>query len=314
MIMPYKGGARTPGPLGNVLGTVGARMPGPLRFEHKDLSKAATTKPTSKTFPMPAPAGGSTTAIMARSVGWSLSSKAPRYDDVHQGELANCPIASILAALAYTASGRTRINNLITEYTGVSVKTTFTQTIIDALTKRLDDPDDKRPDKEIIANRYFTVSLDSSIDVSDVFYARYSDRDSNLDMIYMGSPHQVLWPCVIEKAVAVKFGSYDEVDNEPVHSANEYWSILVGKAPNVLTIDTKSASEVTKIAKAASTVPAIAASKEGATKVYPDHGLAILGMPSKDTIELFDPIFGKKTVSMSDFLADIKNILSGSPK
>src|SRR5690242_10916668 len=103
MTLPYKGGARIPGPLGGPAGPLGGRIPGPLRFKHVDASQGTATKSV-KVFAMPAPTAGSSTILRARSVDWPLPNNGSlRPEDVKQGELANCPIAAILAALAHTA-------------------------------------------------------------------------------------------------------------------------------------------------------------------------------------------------------------------
>src|SRR5437660_12891740 len=109
MTLPYK---RVPGHLGIAPGISGGRIPGPLGFEQVDVSNTSTTKAPIKTFTMPAPAPGSSTIIRARAVDWNLSKNSPRTEDVTQGELANCPVAAILAALANTAIGVGRINKL----------------------------------------------------------------------------------------------------------------------------------------------------------------------------------------------------------
>jgi len=198
---------------------------------------------------MPAPASGSSTIIRAVVVNWDLSKDSPITEDVKQGELANCPVAAILAALAHTANGQRRINSMITEYTNASVKTTFTKDILKTLSSKTDgDPDYRPPAKEFISKRYFSVRLGSAIEVSDVFYAKYSDG-TDVDMVYMGSPNEALWPCVIEKAYAAKIGSYQEIDNDKKHTVNEFWAVLVGSKPQGFSIDQK--TDLQKISDAA---------------------------------------------------------------
>lgn len=72
---------------------------------------------------MPPPAAGSSTILQARSLGWDLAEDIPSERDVKQGELANRPVAAILAALAHTAGGRKRIDSMITEYVHTQVRT-----------------------------------------------------------------------------------------------------------------------------------------------------------------------------------------------
>jgi len=181
------------------------------------------TKAVTQTIAMPAPTKGND-RILARAVDWNLS-KSPLSEDIVQGALSDCPIGAILAALANTPTGKTRINNLITEYKGAPVKTTFSKDVLDDLNSRLNDPDDRRPEKEFLSQRYFSVNLASSVIVSDVFYIKYTDGP-DVDMFFMGSSKKALWPCVIEKAFATKIGGYDDLDDDKKYTANYFWKIL----------------------------------------------------------------------------------------
>src|SRR5258707_6346115 len=319
MTIQYKG-ASFPGPIGIKPGTLGGRVPGPLgaripdplQFKKMDLSSSAT-KAVAKTLAMPDPTQKSKTMLLARAVDWNLAKASPLTEDIKQGELGTCPIGSILAALANTPTGKNRINNLITEYTGAAVKTTFSKDILHTLTSRFGgDPDYRPPKKEILSKRYFSVKLDSPVEVSDVFYVRYTDG-SDVDMVFMGSPKEALWPCVIEKAFAAKIGNYDDIDDESKHSANEFWTVLVGAPQQVLSIDDKTdLNKISAIAKPAARAPAISASKEDATLVFPDHGFAILGIEGSN-IRLYNPHGKKESVSLTEFRQNFKNILSGQP-
>jgi Calpain family cysteine protease len=312
MTLEYKGAARSPGPLGRFEGTLGGRIPGPLDFQQVDLGKTQTATKAVKELPMPPPAGGSSSIIQARSIGWDLAKDTPSERDVKQGELANCPVAAILAAMAHTPGGRKRIDSLITEYVNTQVKTTFSKEVLATLSAKLDDPDYKRPEKEILAKRYFTVNLGSSIEVSDVFYVKYTDG-SDVNMMYMDSPKRALWPCVIEKAYAVKIGSYEDLDDDTKHTVNEFWTVLVGTKPDGFAIDEN--TDLTKIsnaAKSAGTIPTIAASKEDTTKVMSHHGFAVLGIQGS-TIELYDPHAKIEKLSLTDFRSSFNAMFFGRP-
>ena len=300
MALEYKGAARSPGPLGRFDGTLGGRIPGPLDFQQVDLGKSQTATKAVMERPMPPPAGGSSTIIQARSIGWDLAKDTPSERDVKQGELANCPVAAILAAMAHTAVGRKRIDSLITEYVNTQIKTTFSKEVLATLSAKLDDPDYKRPEKEILSKRYFTVNLGSSIEVSDVFYIKYTDG-SDVNMMYMDSPKRALWPCVIEKAYAVKIGSYDDLDDDTKHTVNEFWTVLVGAKPDGFAINENTdLSKISAAAKAAGTIPTIAASKDDATKITTHHGFAVMGIQGS-TIELYDPHGKIEKLSLTDF-------------
>ena len=314
MVWEYKGNTHTPGPIGVIPGSPGGRIPGPLRFGHQDVKDDATK--ATLTFSMPEPTQGSSTIIRARAIDWPLSNGMPIPEDVLQGELANCPIAAILAAMANTTSGKRRINDLINEYTGASVKTTFSTEVLATLSsKTKDDPDYRPPDKEILSKRYFGVILDGKKEtqVSDVFYIKYTDG-TDVEPVYMGSTKGVLWACVIEKAFADRIHSYQNLDDDKAHPVNEYWPILVGPIQPPLMIDDKTdLSKIISLARAATQTPTIGASTDDATDVLDHHGLAILGMKGSD-IELYDPHGNRLTVSPATFKKNFRAIFYGNPK
>jgi hypothetical protein len=310
MALEYKGAARSPGPLGRFDGTLGGRIPGPLDFQQVDLGKSQTATKAVKELAMPPPAGGSSTIIQARSIGWDLAKDTPSERDVKQGELANCPVAAILAAMAHTAGGRKHIDSMITEYVNTQVKTTFSKEVLATLSAKLDDPDYKRPEKEILSKRYFSVNLGNAVEVSDVFYVKYSDG-SDVNMMYMDSPKRVLWPCVIEKAYAVKIGSYDDLDDDTKHTVNEFWTVLVGTKPDGFSIDQNTdLAKISAAAKAAGTIPTIAASKDDATKVTAHHGYAVMGIQGS-TIELYNPYARIEKLSLTDFRSSFTAMFFG---
>ena len=202
---------------------------------------------------------------------------------------------------------------MITEYVHTQVKTTFSKEVLATLSAKMDDPDYKRPEKEILSKRYFSVNLGDPVEVSDVFYVKYSDG-SDVDMIYMDSPKRALWPCVIEKAYAVKIGSYDDLDDDTKQTVNKFWDVLVGAKPDWLSINEN--TDLTKIsaaAKAAGTIPTIAASREGATKVTSHHGYAVMGIQGS-TIELYNPYAKIEKLSLQDFRSSFSDMFFGNPK
>jgi len=323
-MLQYFGGGRVPGPVGLSTDTVGiddafpfgpprGRIPGPLGFGHVDPTKKgqAATKAT-KTLEMPA-STKSSTIMRARAVPWKLAANGPITTDVQQGELANCPLGAILAAMAHTATGQKRINDLITEYIPATVTTTLSKDIVDTVnSKTADDPDYKTQDKKVASQRYFVVNLFGGIEVSDVFYIKYSDG-SDVDMIYMDSPNEALWPCVIEKAYAVRFGGYEQIDDEVKHPLSEYWEVLVGKKFTMVTIDAKTDFDTIRAAvKNAGKVPTIAASRDDAKKVTDHHGFAVLGLKGSN-IELYNPHGKTETLSLTDFRANFQAVLYGNP-
>jgi hypothetical protein len=258
----------------------------------------------------------SSTIIRARVVNWKLANGKPVTTDVRQGALPNCPIAAVLAALTHTAVGQKYVDGLITEYKGTSVQTVLPQEIMDKLALRDDEePDDKVQDKALQSNRYFSVKLGKQIEVHDTFYVKYTDGDY-LELVFMNSPNDVLWPAVIEKACALHYGSYVEIGNYRKHTANEFWEFVVGKPAKGLQIE--DATDIEKIrdaARNATGTPTIAASREKVSLVNltPWHGFAVLGLQGKN-IELYDPAKAKAfTLSFEDFRSNFQMILSGTP-
>jgi hypothetical protein len=315
MTLPYRGSARLPGPLGSSPGTLGGRIPGPLRFGHVDLAKGKTT-PTKATreVAMPPPWGNSTPKRV-RSVDWNLSDGTLRPDDVKQGGLPVCPVASILAALAHTAVGQKHLNAMVSEYSGVAIKTVLSDAVMAAVAKTTaDDPDYRPQEKEIVSNRYFMVKFWKG-EVPDTLYVEYTDG-SDLSPVFMSSPNRVLWPAVIEKACAFSFGSYVELGNYRKHPVNEYWELIVGSKPQGFEVaDATNLEKIRQAAEAAPRIPTVAASRDNTdrTKVTPWHGLAILGMRGS-SIELYDPAKAKTiTLSLEDFRSNFKAIFYGNP-
>ena len=312
MTLQYKGGARYPGPLG-ASGGIGGRLPGPLGFRQVNVTQGGATKAV-RALTMPPPTKSST-IMRARTVPWNLSKKKPVPDDVKQGELANCPLGAILAALAHTAIGKTHLDNIITEYISASVETTLPNDVMTLLSseKQEGGNSDYTPQvKTLRSNRYFTVTLGNMIEVSDAFYVMGSN-DTFADMVYMDSPTEALWPCVIEKAYAVKLKSYEDLDDSAKHPVEEFWAVLVGSKPGILIVDEKTDLEkIRNAAKAAPKIPTIGASRDDAKKVDSDHGYAVLGIQGS-MIQLYNPWGKTETISLEDFRSNFERIYFGKP-
>jgi Calpain family cysteine protease len=323
MTLQYKGGARFPGPLGISPGILGGRLPGPLRFGQVDLAKGGATK-ASKTLIMPPPTKGSSTIMRLRTVSWKLSNRASAWGDVQQGALANCPIAAILAALAHTDSGRERLDRMITEYLGAPVETTLSAEVMTLLSSKEqegDNPDYTPQVKTLRSNRYFAVTLGkNTFEVSDAFYVKETGQSGgDVDLVYMDSPTPVLWPCVIEKAYAVKLKSYEELDDQK-HTVEEFWEVLVGKKPVVIRDGNMTEQKIRAAAMDASKVPTIGATRDevpkidkaGATRVDSDHGYAVLGIQGS-TIELYNPWGKTQKIPLKEFKSNFEAIYYGNP-
>jgi len=281
----------------------GARIPGPLRFlPGVYLAPNAPSKAVTKTFKqeaMPPPTGTSTTMV-ASDMKWSLAGTGRNFGvgDVKQGELANCPLAALLAAHAHTESGRKLIGTWVSEKAGAI------ETDLAAIAGKLAEVP---PGKIIRSNRYFAVQLGGqAFDVSPVLY---TDESRDPSPIYMSSPDSALWPCMIEKAFAIKVGTYDDLDDDSKWTVNRIWETVTGVAPGgFAVVKGTPQSKIVEAAKHASSIPTLAASRDDATEVTSHHGFAVLGM-SKGNINLYDPSAARTlSISIDEFRSSFQAI------
>jgi len=252
-------------------------------------AKAHTTK-----MPHAFDSANNTTKI-ARSVDWPLFGKSgPKTTDIAQGALANCPLPTILAAMANTPSGRKQIQEMVTEHSDAAITD---------LTDVLDQVSDQTG--TVSSKRYFTVKLTHEIEVSDVLYT--DEGETGWGPLYMhasGTGAPVLWACVIEKAYAVQEGGYNKLDEMAV---NKVWKDILGVKPNGFDITEKTdLKKISERADDASKVPTILASKNDKAieetskhKVVSDHGYAVLGIKG-NSINLYNPWGNAVTLPLSD--------------
>jgi hypothetical protein len=310
MTLQFNGGARTPGPLGRFPEGVGGRVPGPIGRilwdkQTPSPTPGAVTKAV-KTTPMPPPTKDQD-GKNVHVVTWPLYSpakKGPAYGEVKQAPgIANCPVGAILAALAFTSAGSTVIQRMVTE------KADNVTTDLSALPPAtLSDP----PGGTISSARYFTVQLaGGSVDVSDVLYT--DDHDSGWSPLYIRDPSdQSIWAAVIEKALAVKLGSYENFDALNI-SANDFWEKITGVKPGGIEIKADTPlKDIIAAAEKSTRVPSIGASKPNGTdvKIVTEfHGFAMLGVQGSQ-IRLYDAARAKTLlISPADFRHDFQAIL-----
>jgi len=236
---------------------------------------------------------------------YNSSKKGPAYDEVKQAHgIANCPVGAVLAALAFTPAGSTLIQRMVSEKVGNVV------TDLSALPPAtLSDPP---PGATISSARYFTVQIaGGSIEVSDVLYT--DDHDSGWSPLYIRDPSdQSIWAAIIEKALAVKLGSYENFDALNI-SANDFWEKVTGVKPGVIEITADTPlKDITAAAEKSARVPSIGASKPNAAdvKVVTEfHGFAMLGVQGSK-IRLYDAAKAKTLlISPADFRHDFLAIL-----
>jgi hypothetical protein len=234
----------------------------------------------------------------------------PSFTEVKQAPgIANCPVAAMLAALASTSDGQKVIESIVPPETSGDVVTDL------SAAGTLSNPP---PGGTLSSSRYFTVKLQGGpIEVSDVLYT--DDHDSGWSPFYMRDPgDQTIWAAIIEKALAVKLGGYDSLDDSSIH-AEDFWEKITGVKPGIIEIKPDTPlSTITQAVNASVRAPSIAASKgdpgndlplTGGKFLTAYHGFALLGFQG-DKIRLYDPAEAKTIlISPTDFRDDFKAIL-----
>jgi hypothetical protein len=253
---------------------------------------------------MPPPANDQATKDV-RVVTWPLfnSKGVPALEEVKQApNLANCPVAAILAAYAFTAQGRTFITGIVSE-TAATVVTDLSKLPANTLAN-------PPAGGTLTSARYFTVKLPGgSIEVSDVLYT--DDADAGWSLIYLRDPSdKSLWAAVIEKALAVALKSYENFDAKNI-AAEEFWRKVTGAKPTVIAVTERTPlGTILEAARNSTRVPTIGASKAEKTQhVTEFHGFAMMGLQGQ-SIRLYDAAKAKKlTVTAEQFRGDFQAIL-----
>jgi hypothetical protein len=270
------------------------------------MAPVAVNAAVTKKFKQPAPAKiqSSDNVTVHDYVDWELFPHEPIPQDVSQGALATCPLASILAAMANTPTGPTRLRELVKPFPAnveTDVSVAWNQLYA------------KPASKIMKTSRYFVVNVGNKTtqEVSEILYS--DDADKNWSPIYMHSKKSALWPCIIEKGYAVNATSYEKLDEE--QRSEFYWERVFGVKPDFLALNDKTKlSEIQSRAKNAKKKAAIAASKEGASalsdgKVEDLHGYAILCIDGAN-VQLYNPWGHETTVTVSDIRSYFSAILS----
>ncbi len=301
---PPTDGLRPRGPIGRDAGSPQGPPRGPAG---KDAVPPAKDKQPQavKRLTMPTPgADGSTKCLQAPK--WGLfGAGGPATKDIKQGLIANCPLASLLAALANTPGGRQHIKNMVAEKPG------NVATAVKHVASELSG-DCKLKGNAIMTNRYFTVELEGQTrEVSEVLYTDDGDGDT-WSLRYMSSPTEVLWPAIVEKAYAVKEGGYKELDSASGKrlTLNQIWKVVAGKSPGGFSVDAKTPEATIRgVVANASQIPAVAASRRGAKVLIGWHGHAIVGA-SGSSIKVYDPMRARELiVTMKVFREDVEAVL-----
>ncbi len=328
MTIDFRGGTRLPGSLGLGIDPEDssskvprARPPGPLGRQLWDKASVTSSQiPSTKAgnlTVMPLPTKGLVGATTDKDVHVVTlplyNGNEPHLEDVMQAPgIANCPVAAMLAAFAFTATGRNFLRGIVGE-----TRATVT-TDISGIKGNLSNPP---PNNILTSARFFTVripkgpvdgvgGIGNTVDVSDVLYT--NDSDQNWGIYYMRDPaEKSVWASIIEKALAVRLGSYENFDALGLF-ANDLWAMITNVRPGVFPeIENTPLTEVQIInaAVASTRVPTVAASKDDASMVPQFHGFAMMGRVDSK-IKLYDPAKGSSfPISPADFRRNFKNIL-----
>jgi hypothetical protein len=124
MTLPIKGSAQAPGPLGLSPGSTGGRVPGPIGTlwdQQSNPPGSGTVSKSVKRTTMPLPTKDQDNKDV-HVILWPLfdsSRNAPSFTEVKQAPgIANCPVASMLAAMASNSAGQAIIQGMVTENSG----------------------------------------------------------------------------------------------------------------------------------------------------------------------------------------------------
>lgn len=313
------GHLRIPGPIGMSAGPGTGRIPGSLGLGG-GVSPASSPQASSpKLLPMPNPAGDGKTKV-ASDMAWKLFPGKVALGQVQQQTLLDCTVGALLAAHAHTEAGRKMIRRMIVEH-GVAVETDLSnlpdgvQIPVDKEEKTGADEKAGVPErpKKRVSSRYFTVRLGGkSVEVSPVLY---TDESRNPEPVYMSSPNNALWPCLVEKAYAQMLGDYGNLNAPFERNANMIWEDVTGVAPDAFEVATATDDKILQAAKRATRVPTIAASTEATTtesNLQGFHGFVLLGMAAK-SLQVYDPSALETTsLTVKQFRANFTVVLSSA--
>jgi hypothetical protein len=269
-----------------------------------------------KTLVMPNPLDDqeSKDVHQVKTAAFSSSGGGVSYQQIQQANsIENCPVAALLAAMAFTPVGRAIIQGMVPPPKTDAVRTDLSKIPANTLSNPPSTP-------YLDSQRFFTVKLASgAVETSDVLYTNDGDRDS-WSILYLHDPSgQSIWGSMIEKALAQSLGSYQQF-NETKLQTNDFWHIITGAWPGVLLIDNGTPeSDIVDAAKNSVKTPSIAASKDDlpivsggkadVDKLASFHGHAMIGVQGSK-IKLYDPANTKELqLTPAEFKRTMKAIV-----
>ena len=313
------GHLRVPGPTGMSAGPGAGRIPGSLGLGAGAGAPPSPSASSPKLLPMPNPAGDGKTKV-ASDMTWKLFPGKVALGDVQQQTLLDCTVGALLAAHAHTETGRKKIRGMLDEHGGtVETDLSHLPDDVQIAVDKKDKPgaeakngEPARPKKRA-SSRYFTVRLGAkSVEVSPLLY---TDESRDPEPVYMSSPTNALWPCLVEKAYAQMLGDYAKLNSPNDKNANTIWEEVTGLAPNAFKVADATDAEILGAAKRANHVPTIAASIMGTTTesdLQGFHGFVLLGLAEKK-LRVYDASkLTTTSLAVEQFRANFTVVLSSA--
>jgi hypothetical protein len=280
-------------------------------------NKKSKNASVTKKFDMPAPADWTPrNRLRPKMVPWELfhDKGAVKMGDIKQGEITNCPLPTILAAMANTAGGGNKIRSMISTHQG---------TVVTDLAMESEYTSGKIEHQKVSSRRYFKVVFNDgkSHEISDVFFMNDSDGKMGAtdgpSLTYMSAPNMVIWGCVIEKAYAKAKGGYNKIDLRGNLSVGDVWRDVASKNCDILDladIKRKTAQkneDIRAFCKRGSTQPMIAATGKTTLTLSSEHGYVVRGVRGNNVL-LYDAASrDKSTVTVDQFRNDVLQVLTG---
>jgi hypothetical protein len=200
------------------------------------------------------------------------SKDSPKYDEIMQGRIANCPLMAILGGIANAKPAFLR--DMVQELPGCKVRTRYGK-------------------KDYVSNAITVKFTDQTIFVSRMLWR---DPDSG-DLLYAhGANSKASWMSYVEKAYAQRgAGGYGGLDGENVSgkkpSAKSYFEKVLG-SPEQLMISGAKDQEIWDFISDPKTYAILGGTNKTGVgdKYVPDHGYTVIAADKKhDAITLYNP-------------------------
>ncbi|MGB6941321.1 MAG: C2 family cysteine protease [Bryobacteraceae bacterium] len=215
--------------------------------------------------------GGPDTELSDPGIPVFPSTDSPKYDEIMQGQIGNCPLMAILGGIANAKP--TFLRDMVQELPGCKVRTRYGK-------------------KNYVSNAITVKFTDRTIFVSKMLW-----RDEGGDLLYAhGANSKASWMSYVEKAYAQRgLGGYPDLDGQSISgkkpTANAYFEKVLG-SPEQLMISGAKDQEIWDFISDPKTYAILGGSKKTGVgdKYVPDHGYTVIAADKKhDAITLYNP-------------------------